>query len=665
MKNQPQIPQSRRTMIRNLGLGALAAVAVPSARANEAAAVVNRANTNYFINVTQADGVFVREPVVPADQYDEATAAANTLRMCKIMNRAGSKCTIYFPAGQYYFNGAAAGWISSIESTQPEQTFLGDGMNSTVIRQKSLAVASTIRIRHDRCSICEMQFASADYNKEYQAEWDAKSHVAAIHLDAPEDHWHVDPQILNVNINSSGNNIILMDFYRPFSTGVKVTGPWLNVYVHTMWMREVHNAIYVSEGKLIAGPAKFIDVNVYATPPTHSKIWNIFFKSEGYLMEQVELIHCTYIGSQFIYMDGAPIPPETKHAPVYDMVIDHNYINTCWLEDDGDPKQSGIYLNLPPLADGSNYSRDIRFTNNSCTGRSPRHGAFFYVTGTCRGITVSENDIASGCADKCIYIRASGQVKTQEGIAIRDIKITNNYIRSFANPITIGGDAQDPSRTGEMEKGRDNDPYVNERVIISGNQTMNLEPCATAGLTTCFLNQCRKVTVNGNSFVNTAKSVLIARKCEELTVLGNNFGGLNNETAENGIELIGCRMANLSGNTIRGLRCGIVISSSEQISVGQNVIAETKQGLVLRGVVGAAVQGNNLWKCQTGLSLRQIKNAAISANQVNEANVSMQLEGLEQVNIVGNNFNGTARANIEGDNKGMLIRSNIGLDDSR
>ena len=126
-------------------------------------------------------------------------------------------------------------------------------------------------------------------------------------------------------------------------------------------------------------------------------------------------------------LSAIAIPPDTKNSPVYDMVIDHDYINTGWVEDTGDPKQSGIYLNLPPLADGSNCSRDIRFTNNSCTARSPRHGAFFCVTGTCRGSTVSENDIASGCADKCIYIRASSQVKPQEGIAIRDIKITNEY----------------------------------------------------------------------------------------------------------------------------------------------------------------------------------------------------------------------------------------------
>ena len=354
-----------------------------------------------------------------------------------------------------------------------------------------------------------MQIASADCDRQYKADWSEKHHQTAIHLDAPEDpNWHTDPQVLDVNINSSGNNIVLTDFYRPFNTGVKVTGPWLNVYVHTMWMREVNNALYVCQGRRIAGPAKFIDVNAYATPPQYSKVWNIFFKSEGSFMEQVELIHCTYIGSQFICMDGSSLPPAGWRNPVYDMVIDHNYINNYWLDRDEDPRKSGVYFNLPPLADGSNYSRDIRFTNNSCTGRASAHGAFFYVTGNCRGITISENDIACGGDDKCIYIRANSQV-AKDGISVRDIKITNNYIRSYRNPITIGGDAQDPSRTGQTKL--DNDPFTTERVVIVGNQTMNLDPLVNTGLTTCYLNQCRKVSVSGNAFVNTAKSVLVAQ----------------------------------------------------------------------------------------------------------------------------------------------------------
>jgi hypothetical protein len=286
------------------------------------------------------------------------------------------------------------------------------------------------------------------------------------------------------------------------------------------------------------------------------------------------------------------------------------------------------------------------------------------MTGTCRGITVADNDISSGGADKCVYLRATSQAKPQEGIALRDIKITNNYIRNFRNPITIGGDAPDPPRTRGLDKGHDDDPYVNERVIIAGNQTMNEESVAPIGLTTCFLNQRRKVTVNGNSFVNTARSVLIARKCEEVTVLGNNFGGLGRETAVSGLELLSCRMANLSGNTIRGLSRGIVIKDSEQVSVSQNVIAETKVGLALQGVAGAVVQGNSLRECQTGLSLVQIKNAAVSANQVDGASVPARFESLERVGLVGNVFQGTGQASVAGDNKALLIRSNIGLNDS-
>ena len=134
----------------------------------------------------------------------------------------------------------------------------------------------------------------------------------------PAMHWSLDPQILNVTVNTTGNNIVITDYYRPFQEGVQVTGPWLNVYVHTMSMRDVFNAININQGERIAGPAKFIDVNVYSTAPQGappdkvSTTWNTFFKSEGHFMEQVELIHCTYIGSQFIYMDGSqPSPAST------------------------------------------------------------------------------------------------------------------------------------------------------------------------------------------------------------------------------------------------------------------------------------------------------------------------------------------------------------------
>ena len=223
----------------------------------------------HWINVAQADGQWVREPLVATEADDETIAAANSQRIRAILSSpaVGEDCTFYFPAGKYYFDGAAPGELATIASTAERQTFAGDGMNATIIVQKSTAVGATFRIAHDRCIIRDLMIASADRDKDYRAEWDDNRHGVAIHLDAPEDRWYADPQILNVNVNSHGNDIVLRDFLRPFDIGVKVTGPWLNVYVHTMWMRGVKNAIYVNEGRRIAGPAKFIDVNAYATPP--------------------------------------------------------------------------------------------------------------------------------------------------------------------------------------------------------------------------------------------------------------------------------------------------------------------------------------------------------------------------------------------------------------
>lgn len=624
-----------------------------------------QANSDHFINVTQTDKLYVAAPLISTDRYDGTIASNNTLRIQAIMKKAGTQCIVYFPAGRYYFNGAAPGQTGTIETTQDGQTFAGDGMDATILVQKSIDVSSTIRITHDRSTVREMQICSSDCDPKYQQDWEEHRHQAAIHLDAPADRWYVDPRIDHVNINSSGNNIIMRDFYRPFKVGIKLTGPWLNVYVHTMWMRDVENAIYINQGKRIAGPAKFIDVNVYASSPYYgSKLWNTFFKSEGHLMEQVEIIHCTYIGSQFIYIDGAPVAPDTDHNPAYNMVIDHNYINNCWQDAGDDPKKSGIYMNLPPLDDGTNYTRDIRFTSNSCTARAPGRGAFFYVTGCIKGLTISENDFLSGGIDKCIYVRANTQVGTS-GIAVRDVKISNNYFRSFRAPITIGGDRYDTSRVSDAEKGVDDDPYTIEQVAISGNQMMEEDAVTTIGLTTCFLNKCRKVIVNGNSFGNTAKSALIARNCDEMTVTGNNIGGLDKKSSGKGIESIGCRMVNMSGNTIRGLNTGISISDSQQVSIGQNVIDETLFGISMLGGSGATIQGNSFNGCQTGIGLGSVKNAVVSANQVDGAEIPLRMADLERVNVVGNLFNGTGLVKVDGSNKELQIHSNIGLDDSK
>ena len=269
-----------------------------------------------------------------------------------------------------------------------------------------------------------------------------------------------------MNINSLGNTIKLHGYSRPFETGILVTGSWLNVYVHTMWMSDLYTAIDVNEGAVMGGPAKFIDVNFYGTHEREqTKAWTIFFKSLTRFMEQVELIHCTFIGAQFIYMDGSNRASDAFQGttPVYDMVIDHNYINVVDTfqapeAKSPDKRYSGIYMHLPPACpqDGVvRYSRDIRFTNNSCTGRAPADGAFFYVEGMCRGITFSHNDISSPLSTRCIAIRPLAQAppthpESQPFHSMQDVKITDNYFRTWMRLMEIGAPRfrRSPARFG-------------------------------------------------------------------------------------------------------------------------------------------------------------------------------------------------------------------------
>ncbi len=211
-------------------------------------------NSASFIKVTQADGVFVKQPLVRSSHYDEKLASQNTARIKAIMSSPAISqyCRIYFPAGAYYFNGAATGWNASIQSTAKYQSFTGDGINATRLIQKSLDVPATIKLSHSNCTIQDLSIMSSDYQQDFNEDWDKHPHQTAIALESSA-FTHTDPQILNVNINTSGNNIIIDGFFRPFKTGIRITGPWFNVYAHTMFMLYVHNAIYVNQGNMCGG----------------------------------------------------------------------------------------------------------------------------------------------------------------------------------------------------------------------------------------------------------------------------------------------------------------------------------------------------------------------------------------------------------------------------
>jgi hypothetical protein len=627
-------------------------------------------NDQHFIDVTLADGVYVKEPLLRADAYDENTARENTRRIHSILTSqsVASNCLIYFPAGVYFFDGAGPGWDASIQTTHPRQTIAGDGMNATIIAQKNTSLAATVKIHHDACTIRDLQVRSADLSAVYQPDWDQNRHRAAIWLDAPGKAWKADPQILDVNINTSGNNVAFKDFHRPFETGVKATGPWLDIYVHTLWMRDVKNGIDLDQGAFIGGPAHFIDVNFVATSQQVYRGWTTFLRSQSRFMEVVKIIDCFFIGSQFIHMEGRPTGKDEKHNPAYTIVIDHNYMNTLWGDAGDEARYSGIYMNLPPSPDGRSYSRNICFTNNYVAGRAPKHGAFFHLQGVCRGIDISNNFIGSGRSGKCIQV-LPGQPIGPGDVAMRDIRITENYICDYRRAITIGGD--------------DSLGWT-EGISIAGNQTFFHPSPNPIGETTVDLIRARAASVVGNAFAETAGSSLIARQCERLSISDNQINGLGSERSPRGIALEDSRDVTITGNHVRGFERAVSLEGSDRVTAGSNAFGDAasgvkadqtrclvihgnnldkcETGLALSWVEGLNVNGNTLHHCKTAVSIRNTKGALLNGNQMIDCATPVQIDHLDQCSLVGNMALDSGPAKIAGAKEGWTFSLNQGIE---
>lgn len=624
-------------------------------RANKPILVSSQGNSARFINVTRADTVFVKAPLIRSDHYDKRIAALNTSRIKSIMSSpaVGAHCRIHFPAGRYYFNGAATGWQASIQSTARNQSFTGDGINATQIIQNSTGVSATIKISHSNCTIQNLSITSADLQAAYNPDWDQHPLKTAILLEFSElspPAWGTDPQILNVNINTTGNNMVTDGFYRPFKTGLKIHGPWLNVYAHTMFIHDVHNAIYINQGHMLAGPASFVDINAVATAINNPKIpqpWNVFFKSESNFMEAVSLINCFYMGSQFINMDGSKIAPEDDKStripttPAYLMTVTGCYVNALWqTSPSDDPMWSSIYMNLPPRPGGIQpglgeplYSHTLIFKDNNFTGKTPRNGAFFYTEGNVKNLELRGNEFSSGGGDRAIYVRTKTPL-TDSDVAVRNITIADNTFMDFRNPITIGGSKYDPSRAVEATSS-DDDPYWADGVSITGNQSSYFPVTEKGQLSAIFLNRARRVTVSGNRLPKTVGSSVIMRECEEITINGNNFAGID-DSGVVGIGLMKCRNASVSGNTIRGFGRGIRTDGSE----------------------GVAINGNSLAKCKTGLSLLKSPGLSVLGNVISDTTDGILTDLLDKGTFIGNTMNRSGAIREVGSGDGLKIESN-------
>lgn len=122
------------------------------------------------IYVDRPDSLYVQEALILNDRQ---AAGENTKRIACILAKAPQGATLFFPGGDYYFDGSALPNRGTIESTAPGQIFRGAGVGTTRIFQTNLqrdfgfvaasdlkrVPSATIRIRHKGCMVEEMTVA--------------------------------------------------------------------------------------------------------------------------------------------------------------------------------------------------------------------------------------------------------------------------------------------------------------------------------------------------------------------------------------------------------------------------------------------------------------------------------------------------------------------------
>jgi len=536
---------------------------------SEYAALLNGA---HFINVTKMDGVCVLEPLLVTQQVltpgnsavIHEIAHENTRRMQGIMERADEQCTIFFPAGNYYFDGAATGWTASIETTDERQTFRGDNMNSSRILQMSTQVRATIAIKHARGMVLDLHIGSADANDEgyWFDEWTHEPHQTAILIEGTNVYGgNTDIQIRQVSLNAArthqhhhnddpaspdaynqylqgvrnlpGNPIpfTMTRRHRPFLNGIEITHNNLNVKCLQITGQELINTIRLSYPSFqYGGEYTFEDIFIYPfggitdtaqlagfnRRTRRGAVWTTFLRVDASPAEQTAIRRCNFRGHQFLAINA-------DKMWIGMLTVEGNTVDAYGGGET--PDQSPLYFHMPTAE--FNASRGIRITGNNLQGIVTRPvrqrsdgSAMIMLDGGCAGIQISDNlltstpfilpsDLQEGSA---IYLRADDPWHHSE------VVIANNiFTHGWSSAIVIGSDHGDKSRGAICSALL---PEITEGVVITGN-AINAD--GKMPVSVIYLHGVHTGSVANNTIriSDTGKTAIGLRDADHLTVIGN------------------------------------------------------------------------------------------------------------------------------------------------
>lgn len=509
------------------------------------------------IRVDRPDSLYVAAPVVPNDR---AAARLNAQRIAAILSRAPKGATLFFPGGDYYFEGSAVPNRGTIESTAPGQAFRGDGAGTTRIYQTDTrrdfgfacredikrVPAATIRIRHKGCLVEGLTVALDPQSPPKTIAGTAAIQIAhiAYHADGNigivettgrGDDFLIDHVVVSrVNVGEQLGQGILSD--RFFEVGIDIVGSGGHVRVSDVNRLDARTGIRLDNGNHCGqGEYQFESVYCMGNPAVFRD--GVFFDWVGGQAPSIHNSSCSFTSGIFAGprgRNGDRLNPFPEGEVVRSAARDWDWLTVHGhpVADSPTPAQRTEWYGLPrhaevvrigadPAAGGKEWieGRDfdvVRVEGGDCDAASkivwkgadrPAANSVYYVTYR-QPAEYRVHDLEWGNA-----INVSVQEANQSGgFAVRfsdqgvghlnpDFRFGVGYNFLFSGMFVINGDFE---FDGDVD-------LVNISALTSGVCNIRLAGADDN-------RKCRRISVNNSSFNN-----LLLGDCSERVRCSNNF----------------------------------------------------------------------------------------------------------------------------------------------
>lgn len=630
------------------------------------------------ITVTEADGVVVLDPLVANDR---AEAQANTRRIHDVMAAAPAAAAVHFPAGDYYFHGAARPNGGTIELDAPGQILYGDGADVTNLiqcdarpdfgfeadsRRKHVPTA-TVRVLDKGCRVRDLSVLVDDALPSRITLPSAAIQIASIRR-LPDDNIAIVEttglgtrfliDFVNVyRVNVGRNLAAATQSDRFFAVGIDIVGAGGEVKVYDIDRLDAIVGIRLDNGNHCGqGGYYFENIHMVGRHGMHGD--GVFFDWVGGQAPFIRNCNALYVSGVHagpLGSAGDRLEP-TPEAMVYrrpDKSWDWFTLHNHPVVDEPNPAQRTEWYGLPRHAkvvrvaseprtggvvwrEGADYTvetvteaDDLQHASRiHWTGDQPAPGSSYYVEFE-QPIAYRVHDLQWGC-----LMNAQLGEANQSGPDAYTLRFTDQDY-GYRNP-----DFRFPVGYGF---------FITNNMVLNGSFYFEgwVDNIRMEGNTTgvCDLHvrgaDADRPATRMTFSRNDLNSAHFGDHIERITFSDNQVHGVVKVDAPTAADLI-----TLSGNHVYWMDGGIALSGAiRNVRIKDNDVRPASgDGIVLRGVVDGIISGNNVSGCTgDGLVIRDCRSLSVTDNILNANANGIVLDVADDASV-------QVRDNIRADN---------------